>query len=211
MVNTKHFCSEVEAEKVMQPFLDAKPIKSIKEKVSFANLTDGTDALNKPGGNKAQISCGMRKFDPRKFEESLKRWTELVERYPGAAGSFFMFTWVSTEAMRNVPDESTCWSHRDCGIWRWVRFFRHMDIADRRSMSFVSGADGESGKAASESAESFLEMCQNDQSEGERAFFPNHTRVHKVEYRYRGDERRNKLEGLKKKWDPEGFFTRQFL
>jgi hypothetical protein len=102
----------------MQPLIDAKPVKQIKDTVSFANFTDSADALNKPGGIKAQISCGMRKFDGQKFEESLDQWTELVEKYPGAVGSFFMFTWVSTEAMKKVPDDTTCWSHRDCGVWR---------------------------------------------------------------------------------------------
>ena len=118
MVNTKHFCSEEEAQKVIQPLLDAKPVKEIKDNVSFANITDSTDALNQPGGIKTQISCGMRKFNGRKFEESFKRWTDLVQNFPGAAGSFFMFTWVSTEAMKTVSDDSACWSHRDCGIWR---------------------------------------------------------------------------------------------
>ena len=78
-------------------------------------------------------------------------------------------------------------------------------------MSFVSGVDEESGKAAAESAEHFLAMCQSDQPENERAFFPNHTREHKLEHRYRGKERRMRLTELKAKWDPEGFFTRQFL
>lgn len=86
-----------------------------------------------------------------------------------------------------------------------------MDVADSESMSYASGVDEQSGKAASQSAESFLEMCQNDQLEDEKAFFPNHTRVHKLEHRYRGEERRKKLKELKAKWDPEGFFTKQFL
>jgi hypothetical protein len=84
--------------------------------VSFADLTDSTDTLNSPGGIKTQISCGIRKFGIQKFEESLKRWTDLVQKFPGAAGSFFMFSWVSTVAMEKVSDDSTCWSHRDCGI-----------------------------------------------------------------------------------------------
>jgi hypothetical protein len=84
-------------------------------------------------------------------------------------------------------------------------------VADNESMSFVSGIDEESGRAAAESAESFLAMCQEDQPEDERAVFPNHTREHKLEHRYRGEERRKRLKELKGKWDPQGYFTRQFL
>ncbi|KAG0647854.1 FAD-linked oxidoreductase chyH [Hyphodiscus hymeniophilus] len=203
MVSTKHFGTEEEALKAMQPLLDAKPVQQIKETVSFANVTDSTDALNRSGGIKRQISCGMRSFSAEKLEESLTQWNQLVEKHPGAAASFFMFTWVSTEAMSKVPQESTCWSHRDCGIWR-----RQLT---KKSMSFVSGVDEESATAASESAESFLAMCQKDQSEAERSFFPNHTRAHKLEHRYRDAEARKRLRELKSQWDPEGFFTRQFI
>jgi hypothetical protein len=72
MVTTKHFCNEEEAKKVMGPLLDAKPVKQIKDTVSFANFTDSADELNKPGGVKSQISCGMRK---------LSRTTDIIPLY----------------------------------------------------------------------------------------------------------------------------------
>jgi hypothetical protein len=118
IVNTKHFQSDEEAQKVIAPILDAKPERQIKNVIDFAHITDSLDAFNNPGGLKRQISCGMRSFSTNKFEQSLKQWVDLVDTFPNAFGTFFMFTWVSTEAMKKVPDESTCWSHRDCGIWK---------------------------------------------------------------------------------------------
>lgn len=78
-------------------------------------------------------------------------------------------------------------------------------------MSFVTSPEEKAAKAAVQNAEAFVAMCQADQKEEEKALFPNHTRVHSLEQRYRGEERRKKLRELKSAWDPEGVFTRQFL
>lgn len=45
----------------------------------------------------------------------------------------------------------------------------------------------------------------------EYADFQNATRTDPVELRFRGEGKLNKLRMLKKTWDPEGVFTRQFL
>lgn len=194
MVNTMHFRPEAEADKVVAPLLALKPIKQVKNTIDFANITDAAEALNKQGGLKTQISCGMKTFSAKKFEAGLESFTKLVEEYPSASGSLFMYNWYSTEAMMKRP-ESSAYSHRDVGTW---------------SMSFVSYAQ-EDATPVLQNAEAFLAMCQEDQSEDEKSLFPNHTRVHSLEQRYRGEERRNRLRELKSIWDPEGVFTRQFL
>lgn len=48
-----------------------------------------------------------------------------------------------------------------------------------------------------------------DQSE--YADFPNATRTGPIELRFRGEGKLEKLRLLKRKWDPKGVFTRQFL
>lgn len=79
------------------------------------------------------------------------------------------------------------------------------------SMLWTVAEDETSSNAARLAAEDFLTLCQEDQSEGEKALFPNHTRSKSLEQRYRGEERREKLRELKRVWDPQGVFTRQFL
>jgi len=106
-----------------------------------------------------------------------------------------MYNWYSTEAMLKRP-ESSAYSHRDVGVW---------------NMSFVTSPNPEGVNAAVQNAEAFVAMCQADQNEDEKSLFPNHTRVHSLEQRYRGEERTKKLRELKSAWDPEGVFTRQFL
>jgi hypothetical protein len=196
LVNMMNFRPEEEAEKIIAPLLALKPVQQIRKVIGFASITDAAEPLNKQGGLKTQISCGLQKFSARKFELSLDAFTKLVDEHPSASGSFFMSNWYSTEAMKKLPDMSAAYSHRDCGVW---------------SMSFVTSPEPVAARAAVKNAEDFVVLYQEDQSKEERALFPNHTRVHSLEERYRGAERREKLAGLKRVWDPEGVFTRQFL
>ncbi len=75
-------------------------------------------------------------------------------------------------------------------------------------MPFNIGEDAESAAIAEEYGNKFVELCQVGE---EKAFFPNHTRVHPLEERYRGEERRLRLKELKKIWDPKAIFTDQLL
>ena len=115
MFNTKHFCDEEKARKATKPLLDAKPAKQIKETVSFTNLTESADAL-KESSRKFYVVCANLGAENSKKTSAC--WKELVEEFPGASGSFFMFSWASTEVMKKVSDDTNCWSHRDCGIWK---------------------------------------------------------------------------------------------
>jgi len=115
MVNITHFRPESEAAAIMAPLLALKPIKKIKKEIAWENMTDATEALSKPGGQKALISCGLQKFEAKKFKKCLDTWMELVEEYPNAKGSFFMFNWLSTEVMRGV--KGSAFTHRDCPVW----------------------------------------------------------------------------------------------
>lgn len=78
-------------------------------------------------------------------------------------------------------------------------------------MMFIVNDDEQAARAASDKGIAFVEMCQADQKEEEKALFPNHTRTMSLEQRYRGEERRERLAKLKRVWDPEGDFTSAFL
>jgi len=98
--------------------------------------------------------------------------------------------------LKSIPEETTAWSHRDCPIWY---------------MGFLSATDMEANKAALKCSDDFVVYCQKDQKDEEKAMFPNHSRGDNLKYRYRGEARLEKLKMLKRSWDPEGVFTRQFL
>jgi len=196
MVSATHFRPEAEAEEFMAPFIALKPVQNIRKIVEWGNITDPTEALSKQGGLRTLASCGLQKFDGKKFIHALDSWQKLVDEAPGAAGTMTMFGWYSNEILKKIPEESTAWSHRDCPIWY---------------MGFLSATDMEANKATLKSADDFVVYCQKDQKDSEKALFPNHTRGDNLKYRYRGEDRLRKLRALKRTWDPEGVFTRQFL
>jgi hypothetical protein len=113
-----HFRPGAEADTFVAPLLALNPVQKIRKEIDFVNITDAAEALNVQGGLKAQISCGMQTFAPEKFEKTLHSFSELVERYPSAAGCGFMFNWYATQAMREREGEGSAYSHRDCGVWR---------------------------------------------------------------------------------------------
>ncbi|KAH6715691.1 hypothetical protein BKA61DRAFT_547409 [Leptodontidium sp. MPI-SDFR-AT-0119] len=195
-VSITHFRSEAEAEGIMKPLLAANPVAQMKRHTAFSNLTDAADKIDKKGGFKSVVSCGLKGFDPRKFEKCLDSWTGLVDEHPEAASTFFMFLWASKEGMKSFGDESSAYGHRDIGCWSFL---------------WPSALDEEFFKAAVQSSEDFIELCQAGQEESGKAVFPSHSRVKSVEQRYRGVERRLKLGKVKRTWDPEGRFTKQFL
>lgn len=80
------------------------------------------------------------------------------------------------------------------------------------SMICVNARDEASHNAAVQSAKAYLDMCQDDLLESEKALFPNHWRgTDDIVRRFRGDGTVKKLKELKAVWDPEGVFTKQFL
>lgn len=120
VVSVTHFRSEAEAEKMMKPLLDVNPVAQMKRPVEFSNLTDSTDKIDKKGGFKSNVSCGLKTFKPEYLENALAAWMRLVDGHSDAASTFFMFIWASKEAMKSFGDESSAYTHRDIGTWRCV-------------------------------------------------------------------------------------------
>ena len=114
-----HFRPEEEAEKIMAPLLALGPLQQIKKRVPWGNITDGGDAVAAHGGLKSFISCGLKEFDGKKFEKTLDLWNKLEKDVPDTNGCVFMHLWFSTEIAQRLPAESSAWSHRDIGAWRY--------------------------------------------------------------------------------------------
>lgn len=197
MVGITRFRPSAEIGEVMKPFLGLSPIPVIEKELEWKDMTTVTDGLpiSQPGGLKSTVSCGLQKFSSEKFAASLTWLEEVIEKFPAAKGSLAIWTWSGT---KNTQDESSAWSHGDVAVWdmNWI------SVAKEDKFSY----DG-----AMEMAGQLVGQLQADQGEEDRALFPNHTRTAKLEQRYTGVERREKLREAKMKWDPEGVFTREFL
>jgi hypothetical protein len=55
------------------------------------------------------------------------------------------------------------------------------------------------------------EVCRAGDKKDEFVTYTNTSRDDSIEWRYHGKERITKLKALKKKWDPTGVFTKEFL
>ncbi|KAK0111780.1 hypothetical protein ONS96_001049 [Cadophora gregata f. sp. sojae] len=196
VVSITHFRSEAEAEKIMQLLTSINPVAQMKRAIEFSNLTDSADKIDKKGGFKSNISCGLKTFEPEVLQNALASWTGLVDGHPDAASTFFMFIWASKEGMEKFGDESSAYSHRDIGSWCFL---------------WPSSITEQSFGAAVQVSEEFVASIQTGQEELDKAIFPNHSREKSVEQRYRGEKTRRKLGEVKRIWDPEGRFTSQFL
>ncbi|KAL2065229.1 hypothetical protein VTL71DRAFT_2898 [Oculimacula yallundae] len=196
IVSMTHFRSLAEAEEIMQPILSIGPVAQIKKSIEFADITDAADRIDKKGGLKSIVSCGMQSFDPVMLEKSLDAWVRLVDAHPGAKDTFFILSWSSTEGMREFEGDGSAYGHRDVGSWCFI---------------WPSGTDEVSFQAAVKTSEELVDLCQAGQDEDEKSSFPSHSRTKSVEQRYRGEEMRKRLGDVKRIWDPEGVFTRHFL
>jgi len=188
-----NYCSLEEAIANTTALEAAGPFKTLEKTMEFKQITDGAEALNTQGGFKTQISAGISEFKAEHFVQSLALLEELLSKYPKCSQSIFGIDWGSSYGLAQRSIDSTAYSHRDRRVW---------------AMPFNIGEDAESAAIAEEYGDKFVDLCQ---AKEEKAFFPNHTRVHPLEQRYRGEDRRTRLKELKKVWDSKGIFTNQLL
>ncbi len=83
------------------------------------------------------------------------------------------------------------------------------------SMTCISVPRGKGNRESYNGTKVMVEELRKEfkagQKEGEQVLFPIHTRMERVGERYRGNDRREKLRELKRKWDPEGVITKDLL
>jgi hypothetical protein len=82
-------------------------------------------------------------------------------------------------------------------------------IFDRESLSWYTNA--ESGPAVDEATERALAAATRSFKPEELHTYQNFSRDSSLESRFGSQERVEKLQALKKKWDPNGVFTKVFL
>jgi hypothetical protein len=196
VVATKHLRPETEVDDVVKDLVEVGALQTIRKFTEWGDVTNSAEASNQHGGFRNMFSCGLQKFDGSKLVKGVEMWKEMVAKVPDTVNSFFLFDWGSISGMKENEGSGSAWSHRDCETW---------------AMVYVHGPEEQSGRLAKEGGERFVYMCQEDQKESDRALFPNHTRVHSLMQRYRGEHRITRLKELKNIWDPQGVFTSHLL
>ncbi|KAH6719336.1 hypothetical protein BKA61DRAFT_669665 [Leptodontidium sp. MPI-SDFR-AT-0119] len=170
------------------------------EVVSVKDLNNGSAALDTKGGFKPFASTGFQTFKPAPFMALVRSFEELQIVCPDARSSAYALAW-NTYRPPNDPKGNApyiAYSHHNINIWAQL---------------LSSYGDPQSHDGVSRIEQAALEDIRQayGQEESEIAAYPNFTRDGPISRIYRGEERLCKLERLKKKWDPEGVFTRIFL
>ncbi|RYP32062.1 hypothetical protein DL767_005416 [Monosporascus sp. MG133] len=182
-----------DAEDAYKPLYDLAPMVANGRPVPIQNISDGREALAAKGDFKRFGVVGLRRFDVERFLQTVDVWNALVEECPDAINTAFNFQWDSR--FPKTPEFDSAMSLHDTRYWQ-NNLIWHTDPANRQKVDEMN-------------EKSIALMRGPDWSE--YADFQNGTRTGPIELRFRGEGKVEKLKSLKKKWDPQGVFTKQLL
>ncbi|RDA89836.1 hypothetical protein CP533_6947 [Ophiocordyceps camponoti-saundersi (nom. inval.)] len=181
-----------DAESALEPLYKLEPLMMDGGAVPIQNVCDGRAALEAKGGFKMFATVGLGCFDVERFLETVEVWKRLMEECPDAINTTFNFQWDSRPPRRPEFESANCLSD--------VQFWQN---------NIIWYTNPESSKRVAELNDECIAVAR-----GESDFlvdFANATRSGPLDRRFRGAARLEKLRALKREWDKEGVFTRQFL
>ncbi|MCJ1405309.1 hypothetical protein MMC11_008536 [Xylographa trunciseda] len=181
------------AKEVYKPLFDLQPLIAAGGEVPIQNTSDGREAIGAKGDFKRFGAVGLRRFDVKAFLEIIPLWKEMIAECADAINTAFNFQWDSRPPKK--PDFESAMSLHGIRYWQ-NNLIWHTDPKNRSKVDEYND-------------KSILIMRGPDQTEW--ADFQNGTRIGPIELRYRGEAKLERLEHLKKEWDPTGVFTPQLL
>ncbi|KAH9223770.1 hypothetical protein DL95DRAFT_431599 [Leptodontidium sp. 2 PMI_412] len=188
------FGSTAEAEEYTAPIKALGPLVVMENRTKYSDINDGMDAFCAKGGFKQFKLAGATRFDPEPWGEIANIFVELKERCPDVVSGGFGFEWVT--GRQKVIELDSAWAHTE--VKSWVE-----------SLSWYTNE--ESGPAVDESTERALTAATRSFKKEEIHTYQNFSRDSSLESRFGSQERVEKLQALKKKWDPNGIFTKVLL
>lgn len=116
-ISIQFFGPEEQARHVLAPFFDLNPINQTQTRMSFDQISDSTDHLDKKGGYKYLSSTGRRKISATKLADGFRFFADAVDKRPELRKSMVGMSFYNPSRMQEVPDESTAWGHRNISAW----------------------------------------------------------------------------------------------
>ncbi|KAF3008217.1 hypothetical protein E8E14_009289 [Neopestalotiopsis sp. 37M] len=193
LVAPQVFATAENAEKLLKPLVDLEPMMQSLEPSTFEKHSDHLDHLCAKGSFKRFTQIGMTSHSKDNFGELIKLHSELVKGCPDAAMSAFSVEW-HTRCKKSR--ENTSFGLNEVDYWMNILSWyqdpesdEYIESADRRAQAISRKGDDE---------ELFVS-------------YTNTSRDDPISWRYKGEDRIDRLRALKKKWDPKGVFTKTFL
>lgn len=188
--------SDTLQETVFKPLYDLKPMAAAGGMLRIENAADALEILSAPGDFKKLRLTGIHTYDKAILPQVVDVWKDLVAKCPEALGSYFAIQWESQPPLH--PKFASANSMHDVRMW---------------ANNMIWCKKPESVETAQMHLEEAIKKTRMDLPPVDFVDFANSVREPEspVEWRYKGSERLGRLRELKRKWDPNGVFSKEFL
>ena len=194
MAKLIHPDSESVQRAVFRPLYDLGPIVAAGDQIRIENNAEALAPLMAPGGFKKLRLTGMS-YEPKHLVQLSQLWQDLVSESPDAQRTMFGILFES-QSTKPIVDSAN--GMHGVHFWAnnlvWCSQEQNVPVIER-----------------------YLEKAQNivraGQAEADFVDFTNSLREPEspIERRYRGSARLQKLQELKRTWDPKGIFGNELL
>jgi hypothetical protein len=201
LVTMVYLGSKTDGERVFEPLLSLGPeAVTFSSEPRYVDMNEAYSAFETKGGFKRWQAPGITRseqFQPEDMAYLVEQHAKIAERYPSAKLTGFVLEFTSNGPFDKVlDDKETAFSHRDVACWVHL---------------LAWSADEEGFAYADKVAMEIMKHVRKRQPRAEYSVYQNFSRDSPIQERYKGVERLRKLKDLKKRWDPEGIFTKQLL
>ncbi|PQE03236.1 FAD binding domain containing protein [Rutstroemia sp. NJR-2017a BBW] len=177
-----------------QSLLDLKPLMYNTSTPIYPNLSDHLDFACAKGDYKRFSLAGLPSFNAQNFMKVIELYKDLLATCPDAGATGYAFEWHT--GVNKLPVADSAFGNEDSMLWlntfSWYHSAENHDLV----LDFENRA---------------IAAMRVGIEESEFVDYANCNRIDPIERRYRGKERLERLRMLKKKWDPNGVFTKQLL
>lgn len=211
------FGATAEAEEYTAPIKALGPVVAMESRIEYSEINDGMDGFCAKGGFKQFKLLGAMRFDPEPWAEVADIFVDLKERYPDVVSGGYGFEWVTGKQKEGTMDSA--WAHAEVKSWVYVYLIpsfaikrdltREELIENSESLSWYTNPG--SGPAVDEATERALAVATRSFKPEELHTYQNFSRDTSLESRFGSQERVERLQGLKRKWDPKGIFNTLLL
>ncbi|KAK6512949.1 hypothetical protein TWF506_009111 [Arthrobotrys conoides] len=200
LVNAWYYGSETEAEKAWERLLDPSLKPSVRTSAMLPSnkLNEANDPICIMGGRKPALGMGIERLESTAFLEVWDLWTEFTKNQ-GAEGSAILIERFPKEKTLTVSDDATVFPHSHRGItYEVVCFPIYKDeTLDSKAQAFANSI-----------RDIWVQKCGDP--EQPRCYGACAGFNEPLENIFGSKDRVDKLIRIKKKWDPENYWSALF-
>ncbi|KAL9593410.1 MAG: hypothetical protein Q9219_007566 [cf. Caloplaca sp. 3 TL-2023] len=196
MVAPQYFGTGPELQETFRPLTNMDPIDHQHQPCTFEDHSDHLGWMCPKGEFKRFSQTGLTTIDPENFTKLVDLHENLVETLPDTQRSVFTIEWHTKAPTKGARETETSFGLKHVDCWLNILTWYTDSNLHERVLEFDKKAQ---------------EIMRADTKEEAYIAYTNTSRDDPVEHRYKDAKAVEKLKQLKRRWDPDGCFTRQFL